>query len=342
LRLLCGWEGVVEILVLGCGVSGLTTALTLLDAGHTPRIWARDLPPNTTSNVAAAVWYPYRAYPEEKVTAWGAAAYERFVALAETSEAGVVMRETFDLRGEAAPDPWWIAAVPDVRRATPEELPTGYGDGFVLSAPVIDTSIYMNYLLAQFRARGGQIEQRAVASLDEAFAACPVVVNCTGLGAREVAGDIEIHAARGQVIRIKANGFERVLLDNYGPNHVAYIVPRISDIVLGGTDVKGDERLTVDDSLNPGILERCANMVERRDAAFAADLRALRDKLLAGVTPDEVVSVACGLRPVRPTVRLEREELGAGRVVIHNYGHGGAGVTLSWGCAAEVATLLGY
>jgi D-amino-acid oxidase len=331
----------VEILVLGCGVSGLTTALTLLDAGHTPLIWARDLPPNTTSNVAAAVWYPYRAYPEEKVTAWGAAAYERFVALAETPETGVVVREAFDLRGEDAPDPWWIAAVPDVRRATPDEVPPGYGDGLVLSAPVIDTSVYMNYLLTQFRVRGGQIEQRAVASLDEAFAACPVVINCTGLGAREVVGDGEVHAARGQVIRIKPNGFERVLLDNYGPNHVAYIVPRISDIVLGGTDVEGDERLTVDASLNPGILTRCAMMVEHYDAAFAASLRALREQMLAGESPMEVVSVACGLRPVRPTVRLEREEMGQERVVIHNYGHGGAGVTLSWGCAAAVASLLG-
>jgi D-amino-acid oxidase len=330
----------VEILVLGCGVSGLTTALTLLDAGHAPRIWARDLPPNTTSNVAAAVWYPYRAFPEEKVTAWGAAAYERFAALAQTPETGVVVRETFDLRGEEAPDPWWISAVPDVRRAAPEELPAGYGNALILNAPVIDTSVYMNYLLAQFRARGGQIEQRSVASLDEALAESPVVINCTGLGAREVAGDTDIHASRGQVIRIKANGFERALLDNYGPNHVAYIVPRVADIVLGGTDVEGDERLEVDDTLNPGILERCAAMVERYDAEFAASLRALRDKLLAGEASDEIVSVACGLRPVRSTVRLEREELGDGRVVIHNYGHGGAGVTLSWGCAAEVVALL--
>lgn len=330
----------MEILVLGCGVSGLTTALTLLDAGHAPRIWARDLPPNTTSNVAAAVWYPYRAFPEEKVTAWGAAAYERFVALAQTPETGVVVRETFDLRGEEAPDPWWIAAVPDVRRAAPEELPAGYGNGLVLNAPVIDTSVYLDYLLAQFRARGGQIEQRAVASLDEALAESPVVINCTGLGAREVAGDTDIHASRGQVIRIKANGFERALLDNYGPNHVAYIVPRVADIVLGGTDVEGDERLEVDDTLNPGILERCAAMVERYDLEFAASLRALRARLLAGEASDAIVSVACGLRPVRSTVRLEREELGDGRVVIHNYGHGGAGVTLSWGCAAEVAALL--
>jgi D-amino-acid oxidase len=152
----------MEILVLGCGVSGLTTALTLLDAGHTPRILARDLPPNTTSNVAAAVWYPYRAFPEEKVTTWGAVAYGRFVELAKTPETGVVMRETFDMRGKEAPDPWWIAAVPDVRRATPDEVAPGYGDVLVLNAPVIDTSLYLNYLLAQYRGRGWTRRLRSV------------------------------------------------------------------------------------------------------------------------------------------------------------------------------------
>ena len=166
------------------------------------------------------------------------------------------------------------------------------------------------------------------------------MINCTGLGAREVAGDTDVHASRGQVIRIKANGFDRALLDNYGPNHVAYIVPRVSDIVLGGTDVEGDERLAVDESLNPGILTRCATMVEYYNPTFAASLRALLDEPSDSVAPAEIVSVACGLRPVRSTVRLEREEMGSGRLVIHNYGHGGAGVTLSWGCAAEVAALL--
>jgi D-amino-acid oxidase len=249
------------------------------------------------------------------------------------------MRETFDMRGKEAPDPWWIAAVPDVRRATPDEVAPGYGDVLVLNAPVIDTSLYLNYLLAQYRGRGGQIEQRAVASLAEALAEYPIVINCTGLGAREVAGDTDIHASRGQVIRIKANGFDRALLDNYGPNHVAYIVPRVSDIVLGGTDVEGDERLEVDESLNPGILTRCATMVAHYDPTFAASLRALMGEP-SGAEPVEIVSVACGLRPVRSTVRLEREEMGPGGVVIHNYGHGGAGVTLSWGCAAEAAALL--
>src|SRR3954465_12059913 len=113
----------MDILIIGCGVSGLSCGIRLLEAGFSAQIWARDLPPNTTSNVAAAVWYPYRAYPEEKVTAWGAAAYARLGGRGEEPAAGVVMRETFDLRGEAAPDPWWIAAVPDVRRATPDEVP---------------------------------------------------------------------------------------------------------------------------------------------------------------------------------------------------------------------------
>ncbi|MBF6590073.1 MAG: FAD-binding oxidoreductase [Ktedonobacterales bacterium] len=337
----------MEILILGCGVSGLSTGLRLLEAGHRVRIWAKALPPHTTSNVAAAVWYPYRAYPEDKVTAWGAEAYRAFQRLAETPESGVLMADVLDLKPVAVGDPWWVSAVEGFRHARPEELPPGYADGYALAAPVIDTSVYLAYLQRAFEARGGTLFTRTVSDLTEAFAACAVVVNCVGLGARELLGDREIHPARGQVVRVRANGFRRVLLDDTGPNALAYIVPRGEDIVLGGIDEDGSESTALDPATRAGILRRCANLVHHFDAAFAASLRAL---LTAGERPGagsaeetvraEMVSEAAGLRPVRSTVRLERERPAPDRWLIHNYGHGGAGVTLSWGCAAEVVTLV--
>ncbi len=146
----------MDILVLGCGVSGLSTGVRLLEAGHRVRIWAKDLPPRTTSNVAAAVWYPYRAYPEEKVTAWGAVAYREFARLAAVvPESGVLMANVLDLKPAPAPDPWWVSAVQRFRHATAAELPPGYGDGYVLDAPVIDTSVYLDYLRRRFRRLAG-------------------------------------------------------------------------------------------------------------------------------------------------------------------------------------------
>jgi D-amino-acid oxidase len=344
----------MDILVLGCGVSGLTTGVRLLEAGHRVRIWAKDLPPRTTSNVAAAVWHPYRAYPEEKVTAWGAVAYREFERLAAAEpESGVQMASVLELRVAPAADPWWVSAVRGFRHATAEELPPGYADGYVLDVPVIDTSVFLTYLLQRFEDAGGVVEPREVRDLTEALDACPVVVCCVGLGARELLGDREIHPARGQVVRVRHTGFRRVLLDDEGPNALAYIVPRSIDIVLGGIDVDGDESTEIEDDVRVGILSRCAAMVEHFDPAFAAGLRALLPNSPPPLTGTgkggsevqemklvEITSEAAGLRPVRSAVRLEREQVAPDRWVVYNYGHGGAGITLSWGCADEVVELV--
>src|SRR5258706_13304908 len=99
----------MEILVLGAGVSGLTTGLRLLEEGHSVRVWAKALPPATTSNVAAAVWYPYKAYPEDKVAVWGAVAYQAFERLAHMAGSGVRLSGGLELGPSAPPRPPWVA-----------------------------------------------------------------------------------------------------------------------------------------------------------------------------------------------------------------------------------------
>jgi D-amino-acid oxidase len=320
----------MNILILGSGVSGLTTGVRLLEAGHSVAIWTRDLPAQTTSSVAAAVWYPYKAYPEDKVTAWGAEAYRVFTTLAGVEGAGIRMAEVLELLSAPTPDPWWVAAVDGFRHAAPDELAAagaGYRDGYVFAAPVIAMPVYLDYLARRFESLGGTITQRPIASLDEALAACSVVVNCTGLGARDLTGDTDLHPSRGQVLRIRPNGFQRCILDDTGPNAVAYIVPRLTDIVLGGTDDEGSAGTEPNPDVTADILRRCA----RLDPAFAA------------VSEADILSIAVGLRPVRSAVRLEVERpqpARQDRLVVHNYGHGGAGVTLSWGCAAEAVRLI--
>lgn len=314
----------MNILVLGCGVSGLTTGLCLLEANYSVTIWARDLPPQTTSNVAAAVWLPFKAFPVERVTAWGKTTYQCFKALQAERESGVFMADVLDLKTNPCPDPWWVSAVENFRHAGQDELPPGYADGFAFEAPVIDTHVYLDYLLCRFQARGGRVYQRAIASLSEAFAECNIVINCTGLGARELVGDQDLHAARGQVVRVRHNGFRQVLIDEHNLDQLTYIVPRRHDIVLGGTYEERNESTALDPEATQAILRRCAQLVP----AFAA------------FAPDDIVSVGCGLRPARSTVRLEAERPAPQQLLIHNYGHGGAGITLSWGCAMDVVALL--
>jgi D-amino-acid oxidase len=186
-------------------------------------------------------------------------------------------------------------------------------------------SIYLGYLQRRFTGLGGAIVERTISALDQALAECPIVVNCTGLGSRALLADTLLYPSLGQVVRIrKQEAFQRVVLDDYGPNKVAYIVPRLHDVVLGGIDDEHNENLVPDPEVTASILRRCGNLVAQ----------------IAHIQPEDILSVSCGLRPARSEVRLEIEEISAGRWVVHNYGHGGAGVTLSWGCAAEVVDLI--
>jgi D-amino-acid oxidase len=312
----------MDILVIGCGVSGLSCGIRLLEAGFGVRIWARDLPPDTTSSVAAAVWYPYKAYPEHLVVGWAAATYADFIQLAQVAETGVMLREGVELFPWPVEDPWWRAAVPGFRRATAAELPDGYRDGYVFEAPVIEMPVYLGFLARRFERLGGRVEVRALDTLDEAFAQYDVVVNCAGLGARELVGDRSLTPIRGQVVRVAQVGIERFTLDDYGPGGVTYIVPRSNDCILGGTAEEGSENLAPDAATAEAILARCIALEPRlRDAA--------------------VLEHKVGLRPGRASVRLEAEPLAVGKLLIHNYGHGGAGITLSWGCASVVVGLVG-
>jgi D-amino-acid oxidase len=296
----------VRAIVVGAGVVGLTTAVCLREAGVAADVVAREEPQDTTSAVAAALWYPYRALPVERVTAWSAATYAALAGLADVAGSGVRMVAGTELLAVGAPDPWWRDAVPGLRRTR---------EGLRFVAPAVDMSVHLPWLVSRLDALGGAIARRHVAALDELEA--DAVVNCAGLGARELAGDATLTAVRGQVVRVTAPAVQEWLLDQSDPQRLVYVVPRENDVVLGGTAQEGAEDMTPDPATTEAIRARCGALVP-----------ALRDA--------PVVGVAVGLRPARPTVRLEAE----GRVV-HCYGHGGAGVTLAWGCAGEVAALLG-
>jgi D-amino-acid oxidase len=271
----------MRAIVVGAGVVGLTTAVCLREAGVHADVVARELPPDTTSAVAAALWYPYRALPAERVTAWSAATYAALARLAGVAGTGVRMRAGTELLAPGAPDPWWREAVPDLRRTA---------EGLHFTCPAVDMSVHLPWLQSRLRALGGTLERRAVGALDELDA--DVVVNCAGLGARELAADDSLFAVRGQVVRVAAPAVEEWLLDQSDPARLVYVVPRERDVVLGGTAEEGAEDRAPDPATSAAILARCAALVP-----------ALRDA--------PVVGVAVGLRPARPSVRLEAE----GRVV---------------------------
>ena len=298
--------------MVGAGVVGLTCAVRLAEDGHDVHVLARDLPLETTSAVAAAWWYPYLAMPQERVTAWSTRSYAVFESLADDPATGVVMRESIEVHRRPAGEPWWRGAVPELTRG--RELPAGYVDSWCFRAPVVEMPVYLGLLAYRLQAAGGGLTRMALATLP---VHSDVVVNCTGLGSRLLADDLGVHPVRGQVLRVPQFGLERVWLAE-GP---IYVVPRSADVVVGGTAEIG-------------------SWDRRPDPAVATDILARASALVPELASAPVLGHRVGLRPARERVRLEVEHRAAAAPVVHCYGHGGAGVTLSWGCADEVASLV--
>ena len=310
----------MEAVVIGCGVSGLTCAAELLKAGVGVRIIARDLPPHTTSNKAAAIWVPYRAEPADKVAHWAEVSYQRYRRLAEDPRTGVFMVELLEVGKKQLPDPFWLRPEYPFRRLTTAELPAGFVDGYGVTVPFIHSQRFLETLLEQVLEAGGQIETRELQALSELPSTDRVVVNCSGLGAGRLVGDDSVFPIRGQLVVIESASPAPYLVDVASDEQPAYILPRGDECFLGGTAQTGDWSLREDLPTRDRILRSCREL----------------HPALAGA---RYVRSMVGLRPGRNRVRLEPERQAGGRMVIHNYGHGGSGFTVAWGCAAEVVRL---
>lgn len=306
-----------QVVVVGGGVSGLSVAVLLAEGGTRVTLWSREAPLATTSAVAAAIWYPFEAGPPDKVAGWAARSYRTFVALAQAGTPGVELVRVRDLHSPAHPRAPWVTAMRGFRELSGAEL-AGHAEGWEAEVPVIETPLYLPWLRARAEASGVRFETRTLRTLEETRD-FDGVVNASGLGARELVGDRRCYPIQGQIVRVP-RGAVREALYFQGPEAFGYVVPRSSDCVLGGTAVRGAESLEPDAGTSTAILARC---------------RALEPRLA-----ERALSVAVGLRPGRDEIRVERERLPDGRPLVHDYGHGGCGVTLSWPCAEDARALL--
>lgn len=303
--------------MVGGGVIGLTTAIVLAEGGRRVRVWTREPVERTTSAVAGALWWPYRIEPEASARAWALTSFDVYEELAtrpgrtgvrmvEGVQGGTTLEET---------EAWASGRALGLRAATAEEYP---GGGLWARLPLIDMPAHLRWLRERFTAAGGTVEARAVTDLAEAEA--PVVVNCTGLGARDLVPDTSVRPVRGQLVVVENPGIRTWLVSTGADGEMAYFFPQPGRLLLGGTAVEDEWSLVPDPAVAEAIVRRCA--------AWRPEIAGAR-----------VLEHRAGLRPARGTVRLERELLSDGRVLVHNYGHGGAGVTVAWGCAQEAAVL---
>lgn len=311
----------LSVAIVGAGVSGLTCGVVLAEREFSVSILAEETGQRTTSAAAGAIWYPYDCEPADKVIAWARATYDELVDLARDPGTGVSMIELRNFsRSGAIQIPEWargFGAKPIARH----EILSAFSSGFVMNVPLTDTTIYLDYLANRFRKAGGEIHSgvhfKKLEDVDPKF---DLVINCAGIGARELVSDVDLVPHRGQAVIVpKIDNLPGAVVCDDDP--LTYLIPRTNDCLLGGTNEMSEDR-QANPATTARILAECARVLHLENPT--------------------VLDQRVGLRPFRKRgVCLRADRLSDGRAVLHNYGHGGSGFTLSWGCAREVLRLAG-
>ena len=302
--------------VVGSGIIGLTTALSLQKAGYHVNIVTKELYDNTLSSIVGAIWFPYSVEPIEKANKWAAASFHHYCAEVDTAD-GVSMLP-FKVLSVPGQDNSWVKHLPEenITHST-DGLPAGYNEAYTAMVPLVEPPLYLPYLVKVFTQNGGTIKQQTITSLEELKALNNVVVNCTGLGAKEICNDEHLFAMRGQILQAEKLDHSPIVSQAV-KGELSYLINRSNDSIIGGTDYDHDYNLKPEEADTKLIIDRIKKL---------------------GVTSEiKLKNILVGLRPKRHAIRCEQDENHAN--IFHNYGHGGAGFTVAWGCAENITSII--
>ncbi|KAL5320608.1 hypothetical protein ACEPPN_011418 [Leptodophora sp. 'Broadleaf-Isolate-01'] len=349
-----------KIVVVGAGVSGLTTALLLSRAGYNVTILAKHMPGDYdieyTSPWAGANYMPHaHKVANEAEVQWERNSWPELKRLAEeVPEAGIHFQECINYHRNkddntpsgkwskelAKEDSWFNTVAPNFRVLPASELPKTVDSGTAFTSVCINTMVYLPYLVGQC-ARNGCTLKRAnlkhisdAAELHHSGKKVDVIVNCTGLLASKLGGvmDKKIVPARGQVVVVRNDpGFMMGISGtDDAEDELSYMMTRAAGggTVLGGTYQLGNWESQPDPSTATRIMKRAVELCPALTGG-------------KGIEALDIIRHGVGLRPTRSSgVRIEKEKIGD-TWVVHNYGHGGWGYQSSYGCSEAAKGLVG-
>ncbi|XP_070555492.1 D-aspartate oxidase-like isoform X2 [Ptychodera flava] len=321
-----------DVCVIGAGVVGLASAVNILE--HIPdvrvTIIADKFSPNTTADGAAGVWMLYNLgnTPEYLQRRWAETTFHHLETLLKTEEssiAGVTALPMFGISDDPMKEHWSKIVYGY------KQVPTGemvklfpYAQrkfGTFHITLLCECRMYLPWLMRRFKERGGKLINERILEFQELTGRYDVIVNCTGVDARLLVADNSVQPIRGQLKRVTAPWIKHAVFDFTSQ---CYIIPCADNIVLGGTTQHGDWNKKPNEDDSEKILQNA---------------HAIYPSLKNATIEHDWV----GLRPGRPSVRLETEIRKVGgkeAKIVHNYGHGGSGITLHWGCAQDTTALV--
>jgi D-amino-acid oxidase len=257
-----------QVAVLGCGVIGLSTARLLQQIGRDVTIYAKALPPETTSNSAGGLWQPYSVVDPGKDTPQFRQQFQQSVATSYAyfqqfagDDYGVRWMPTYALSSHPFADPretpYPMAAVRELQPRQ-HRFPSPYVREW--NAMLIEPHAYMRALLRDFRLAGGKVVVREFHAIgDLATLTEPVIVNCTGLGSQALFADTDLIPIKGQLTYL----IPQPEVDYIVLAGDLYMFPRRDGIVLGGTHVRGDWTLEPDLAAKNQVLGGHAKLFAR-------------------------------------------------------------------------------
>jgi len=319
-----------RVAVIGAGVIGLPIAVMLTQNKFKPHVTliAEEFSPNITSDAAGGIMRLSGCRGDDQRTdKWFAETYQHFSELfvsplaAKLNLSLVSSYTVFDGNQE---DPVMKDLVYGFRHVGAEEkkvlnIPQDK-NAWSYSTFSISCTSYLAWQMEQFKANGGIVVKRRLNSLQEVDDNYNIVVNCTGLGSKELVNDQEMYPIRGQVVALKAPWVKYLFTAEIG-GKFTYIIPHGENVIAGGTVQVDNWSTDVNPTDRADIITRCSQYIPSLAQA-------------------EIIDEWVGLRPGRKKVRLEVEALSSTTTVVHNYGHGGKGLVFSIGCAKDVLSLV--